>query len=66
MFPNPNFSRDFYIPNPFLQMYTQLRSKSMKATDNLAFFSSWPRLNFSISQTVKKPPPTKPVREDEI
>lgn len=47
MFPNPRFIRDFYIPNPFLQMYTQLRSKSMKATDNLAFFCSWPRLNFS-------------------
>lgn len=64
MFPNPSFIRDFYIPNPFLQMYTQLRSKSMKATDNLAFV---PLSLDSISQNgVKKPPPIKPVREDEI
>lgn len=51
LFPNPSFIRDFYIPNPFLQMYTHHRSTSMKATDNLAFF---PHGLDSISQNWEK------------
>lgn len=62
LFPNPSFIRNFYIPNS-LQMYTHHLSKSMKATDNLAFFLL---AKTQFLKIVKKPPLIKPVREDEI